>query len=278
MRKAFLLLLAIGMISGGGCGEDKGTGERKPTTGSMQIIVVQDHAPVALSTVLVAPTQVSEQVSNRIATTDADGQSTVSGLPVGTYSVTASKCQASLQHFGEITGISISPGSTATVIVVLVNSDPDLFPLALGNWWAFDTGDTLEVGRIKVIDGVTTYTVGLRGQDFHPGYHTRVRNAIYQHGYETTTGADHIIRPPTVWMDFTATAGECWTIRDWGQGCFDSDWETVQTPLGEFTNCWKVRLVPGEGGEFTFWLEDGIGPVKMVSFGETALLTGFELK
>jgi hypothetical protein len=278
MRKAFLLLLTIGMISGSGCSEDKATGQEKPTTGSMQITVLQGDTPVPFSTLLVTPTQVSAQTSDRISTTDADGHATVRELPGGTYSVTASKCQAGLQHFGEKTDVSISPGSTATVIVVLVNSESDPFPLALGNWWAFDSGDTIEVGRTKVIDGVTTYTLGLRGQDIHPGYHTHGRNAIYKHGYETTTGADHIIRPPTVWMDFTATAGECWTIRDWGQGCLDSEWETVQTPLGEFTDCWKFRLISGDGNEFTFWLKDGIGPVKTLFFGETALLTSYELK
>jgi hypothetical protein len=172
------------------------------------------------------------------------------------------------------------------VIVVLVEAQSDYFPLALGNWWAFDSSwwasdglDTLEVGAIKLVDGVATYTIGPRGPNFHPGYHTHGRNAIYQHGYETTTGSDHVIRPPTVWIDFTATAGECWTIRDWGQGCLHSEWETVQTPLGEFTSCWKVTLREEYGVvEVTFWLKEGIGPVKVLMNGNESFLTDFELK
>jgi hypothetical protein len=261
-----------------GCGKDEGTnptsGESK---GSMTVTVRRNNAAVPLAVVVASPAGGSGAAADIVATTDQSGMCVLSAVSQGTYSVAASVSIGGTNHYGQNTGISVSGGSNTNVEVLLLAQKADYWPMALGNWWSLSSGDTIAIGPVKIIKGVATYAIGLRGQVVHPGYHTHGSNAIYQHGYETTTGADHIIDPPTVWIDFTATAGECWVIRDWGQGCLQSEWDTVQTPMGLFTDCWKVRLVAENRNEFYFWLKEGVGPVKLTAHGETGRLTNYQL-
>lgn len=278
MRLVFVLFLFVAVGLAAGCGGDDPAGPTPPTTGTMQVDVVRNGAVEPLATVVVFATDTPESSAKHFGTTGANGRCTVANLPAGTYSVTASKSVAGALHTAQSDDISITAGSTTPTVILLMEATPDLWPMAPGNWWAVGQTDTLRLVT-KIVDGVTAYVPDWTAtEDDHPPYLSHGRYAIYKHGYETITGDDRIMRPPTVYIDFTANAGECWTIRDWGQGCLESKSETVQTPLGEFTNCWTVKLRSSGANEFYFSLKEGIGPVKFVFRGETFLLSGFELK
>lgn len=279
MMRYALVLCVVFIMAMVNCSEDNATApEGNGGTveyGGLGVMVLRDAAPVYRACVVASLVGSTDKF---IATTSIGGTCLFSVIPSGSYNVVAVISSDGSCIYGEYSMASVPENGSEDIVIDLDEEMDDLFPMALDNFWVFDGSDTIFVGPVKDINGVETYEVGPRDPDTHPGYHTHGLTAIYQHGYETPSGEDHIIDPPTVWIDLAASVGECWTIQDWGEGCLVSKSETVQTPLEEYSGCWKYEFKPeGAVDYYYMWFKEGVGLVRLDMGGETSLLTEYHL-
>jgi hypothetical protein len=212
------------------------------------------------------------------ASTGEDGVASFSDLAPGIYRVTAAKSVGSELISGSTVDVAVRADAFAQVTVEMDRVEPDLLPLAQGNVWRFDRGDSMTVGPTVKIDGLVTYALIWNDGVVHFGYLARGAEAVYLHGVKSSiTEDDVVINPPGVWLDTAADALQSWEIRGWGRATLETKRADVETGSEFYTDCWRVRFEPDEGEEFKAWFKAGIGFVK-VKFGSTSyLLSDYEL-
>ncbi len=269
----FMGVLALMLV---GCGEDK---PPEPQTGSITVTAM--YLGEGLDSAFVALSLSSDTAAELVASgTTMDGECVISGLAPSEYAVTVSKSVGGQLIYGAQSNVQVSAGATATQTVQVDQQKADYFPLALGNLWrSSDGADTATIGvfSTKVVKGVLTYTIGPESGG-HPGYHTRGVSAVYIHGWETQTGGDHILEAPVVFLDFSASEHDTWSIPDWGTVEVVEKGLEITVPVGTFSGCDHFKFTAAGVVVSDWWNAPGIGPIRMAdSSGVISELISYEL-
>jgi len=139
-------------------------------------------------------------------------------------------------------------------------SDSSYFPLEIGNQWILSSQpDTLieTVADTQLIEGNIYFSFDqFRNSS---GYLLRMfANQVFI--YVDTT--------EYLWYDFSADSGDTWTVPplphpfDGGNFSLQSKTDTVVTPAGTFTDCYRIHHFIAADAEFVEWFAPGIGIVQ----------------
>ncbi len=268
--KSLLVMLFVGVLTLMlvGCGEDEPP--PAPETGSITVTAL--HEGQSVDSAFVAVSLSSDTAAELVAAgTTMDGECVISGLASGDYTVTVSKSVGGQLIYGAQSNVQVSAGATATQTVQVDQQIADLYPLAVGNTWTYTDGvDSNFIGGVvsgKEIHGVLTYRVGPENEPDVPPYPFYVQRGVaasYCYGWITQSGSDYFLNTPVIWIDFSASEGDCWTIPEWGTTvCCLATGVEISVPAGSYSDCYYLRFT---GGKMTgdYWFAPGVGPVRMV--------------
>lgn len=263
MKTALSLLVIISAVALAGCGDSSPAGSSE--TGILTVSALRNSVPVADALVVLAsPSRGGSVIA--VATTDGDGAATLTELESGVYSLEVSKSVGAQLVYGVDSTVAVASGDSTDRTIVVDQESDDPFPLALGNTWTFSVGtDTTEIIGVfstKMIGDLQTYTFG-PDEGGHPPYVTRGVTDVYWHGWETSSGGDHILDSPAVFLDFAASEGESWSIPGWGSVVLEDTGVQVTVPAGTFDSCHRFRFT-ADAVPKVWWHAPGVGPVMVL--------------
>jgi hypothetical protein len=151
--------------------------------------------------------------------------------------------------------IIISVNATSQI---LNESSP--FPLQIGNEWVYSSqSDTLTEAVVDTQRIGSNLYYSFDKFRNSSGYLFRIfDNKVFI--YADT--AEYL------WYDFNADIGNSWNVPQLGPPYFggeftmESKTDTVITPIGIFTNCYRIHHIIGVDAEFTEWFADAVGIVQ----------------